>query len=148
MNRKPRVILFDDDQAIIRFLKKQLAEKECNLFTYEDPSHCPLQHSHECKCCDNELCADIVVTDIDMPKVSGLDFVEAQLAKGCNIQHIAVMSGSWSEEDAERARNLGCKVLEKPYILLPLMEWLEKCLEDLDLHKVLSSWFLEEKLKT
>lgn len=145
MNRKPRVILFDDDQSIIRFLSKQLENKGCDLYTYEDPSLCRLQHSHDCQCDNSELCADIVITDIDMPKVSGLDFIDSQLAKGCNIKHIAIMSGSWSEEDTERAKNLGCFVLQKPNILIPLNEWLEKCFEEIDLRKVLSNWFLEEE---
>lgn len=145
MERKMRVILFDDDQNIRKFLERALKHKGYEVFIYQDPSLCPLQHSHDCQCEENELCADIVITDIDMPNVSGLDFIDGQLRKGCKIQNIAIMSGAWSELKIKRAKDLGCAVFEKPFALSALTEWLDKCEERMDKGKNLSNWFLQEE---
>lgn len=112
---------------------------------YPDPSLCPLQHSHDCQCEGKERCADIVITDIDMPNISGLDFIESQVRKGCKIQHIAIMSGAWSQLSMKRAKDLGCSVFEKPFRLSVLTEWLDKCEERMDQSKDLSNWFLQEE---
>jgi DNA-binding response OmpR family regulator len=145
MERKPRVILFDDRQEIRELLEQFLKHKGYEVFTYQDPSLCPLQHSHDCQCEEKELCADIVITDIDMPNVSGLDFIDGQLRKGCKIQNIAIMSGAWSEVNMKRAKDLGCAVFEKPVTLSALAEWLDKCEERMDQSKDLSNWFFQEE---
>lgn len=144
MERKLRVILFDDDTTVREMLERLLEQKGYEVFTYGDPSLCPLQRSHDCRCEERELCADIVITDIDMPNVSGLDFIEDQVRKGCRIPNIAIMSGAWSAAGMKRARDLGCAVLEKPITLSALAEWLVKCRERTDMEKDLSNWFLQE----
>lgn len=86
-----------------------------------------------------------MITDIDMPNVSGLDFIDGQVRKGCKIQNIAIMSGAWSKLKVERAKDLGCEVFKKPFTLSALTEWLDKCEEQMDQGKDLSNWFLQEE---
>jgi len=145
MKRKTRVILFDDDYNIRLSLELALKRKGYEVFIYHDPSLCSLQHSHDCQCKENERCADIVITDIDMPNVSGLDFIEGQVKKGCKIQNIAIMSGAWSESNIKRAENLGCAVFQKPFTLSDLTEWLYRCEDRMGPDTDLSNWFLREK---
>jgi len=143
MTRRPRAILFDDEPDLRRLLELLLQREGYDVFAYPDPSLCPLQHSHDCQCGEGQLCADLVITDIDMPSVSGLDFIESQARKGCKIPDIAVMSGGWSESRAERARKLGCAVFEKPAALSALAEWIQTCKGRTDRSKRLANWFLE-----
>ena len=145
MERKMRVLLFDDEQLVREGISHMLRHKGYEVFIYQDPSLCPLQHSHDCQCEENERCADFVITDIDMPNVSGLDFIDGQLRKGCKVQNIAIMSGGWSELKIKRAKDLGCAVFEKPLTLSALTEWLAKCEERMDQGKDLSNWFLQEE---
>ena len=145
MKRNQRIILFEDDQNIRGVLEQLLKVNGHEIFTYEDPSLCELQHLHDCQCEENEICADIIITDIDMPNVSGLEFVDSQMRKGCKIQNIAVMSGAWSEEKMEQARNLGCEIFQKPFSLSSIAEWVDKCVESMDQHKYHCNWFLEGK---
>lgn len=91
------------------------------------------------------MCADILITDISMPDVSGLDFVEGQLRKGCRIPNIAIMSGAWSDVSMKRAKDLGCASFEKPVALSALADWLDKCEERMDKNKELSNWFIQEE---
>lgn len=80
-----------------------------------------------------------------MPNISGLDFIDAQVRKGCKIENIAIMSGAWSDSSLKRARDLGCAVFEKPFTLAALKGWLDKCEERMDREKYLSNWFLREE---
>jgi len=144
MGRKTRIILFDDDQNIREGLKQVFKHRGYEVLIYEDPSLCSLQHSHDCQCQKNERCADIVITDIDMPTVSGIDFVDEQVSKGCKIQNIAIMSGAWSEENIKRAKALGCAVFDKPFDLSVLMDWIKECEGRMGQIPDLCNWFLQK----
>jgi len=61
-----------------------------------------------------------------MPQVQGLDFVEALVAKGCVVRHIALMSGEWSDADETRAARLGCQLFCKPVTMAEIDAWLAK----------------------
>ncbi|MBT7068050.1 MAG: response regulator [Verrucomicrobia bacterium] len=142
MKRRPRAILFDDEPDLVRLLELLLKREGYEVFTYTDPSLCPLQQSHGCQCGEMQLCADLMITDIDMPNVSGLDFIEGQIRKGCKIQKIAIVSGGWSEAKKKRAEDLGCAVFEKPVALSALTDWIKQCGERTDQDKDLANWFL------
>ena len=77
-------------------------------------------------------CADIIITDIDMPKITGLDFIENQLKRGCKVRNLATMSGSWSDSQMKRAAELGCKAFTKPFDINELMSWLNHCEKSID----------------
>ena len=142
MNRKPRILIFDDDQNILKFLEHLFRDRGCDVIPYEYPELCPLQKSHDCPCRENELCADIMITDVDMFRISGLDFIENLMEKGCTISNIGIMSGLWSPDKRNRAQSLGCAVFDKPFNLPALLEWVDKCVERIDQQKVLADWFL------
>lgn len=116
----------------------------CEIFTYEDPSLCHLQQSHNCQCSENEVRADMVISDIDMPHVSGLDFIDSQIKKGCAVKNFAILSGNWTDENIKRAKSLGCAVFHKPSFLYELSEWIETCLDEGNHSLNLSNWFLVE----
>jgi len=144
MERRMRALIFDDDKKVRHLLKMFLHLKGYEVFTYGIPSLCPLQHSHECRCEKNQACADILIVDIDMPNISGIDFVEDQIRKGCKIQNIAIMSDTWSMTNMKRARDLGHEIFEKPLTLSAIRKWADKCEERKDPCKEISNWFLQE----
>ena len=143
MKRKRRAIILDDEESIRHLLEILLKSRGYEVLTYQDPSLCPLQQSHECQCGKERVCADVVITDIDMPNVSGLDFVDAQKRKGCKIQNIAILSGRWSEMTMKHARDCGCAVFEKPVALSVLADWLDQCEARIDQRIDISDWFLQ-----
>jgi hypothetical protein len=79
-----------------------------------------------CPCAPGITCTDIILSDLNMPLVQGLDFVEALALKHCAAPHIALMSGTWSEADEDRAARLGCRVFRKPFSLVAIDPWLAK----------------------
>ena len=145
MERQKRALIFDDNQDLIHLLERFLKLNGYDVFTYGDPSLCPLQHSHECHCGKNQACTDIVITDIDMPNVSGLDFIDGQIRKGCKVQNIAIMSDNWSVTNMKRVRDIGCAVFEKPLSFSTIKEWIDRCEEKNNPCEDLSNWFLQDE---
>ena len=87
-----------------------------------------------------------------MPEVRGLEFVQAQLKKGCKCHHIALISGGWSEAEQLQARQLGCQVFSKPIQIAQIQKWsdaiqkwLDAVEEKLDPERELFDKFLEEE---
>ena len=123
---KYRVILLDDNDEFRSVLSKILAARGYEVFAFSNPALCPLQIMPECLCNANQTCADIIVSDIDMPNMTGLSFIENQKKKNCKCQHIVLMSGNWEEQDLLRAHELGCKTLAKPFTFKEFYEWLDE----------------------
>jgi CheY-like chemotaxis protein len=144
MSRKLRGIVLDDDDDDRFFIKRLLESRGYEVLAYDAPTECPLFHAHECQCGQTEACCDILITDVDMPKVSGLEFLEQQTQKGCKIPNIAVASGAWSDSKLEYAQRLGFTPLEKTPTWDALTDWLDQRAPSIDPNKSLSNWFRQQ----
>jgi DNA-binding response OmpR family regulator len=120
-----RALVFDDDPMIRTLLWEILDGRGYQVFTFPDPGLCPLYAARECACPTIGACTDVIISDLQMPNVKGLDFVEALRAKGCHCSAIALMSGEWSEDDRRRGRDIGCALFAKPFAIADLAEWLD-----------------------
>jgi CheY-like chemotaxis protein len=140
---KFRVILLDDNEAIRSVLSKILADRGYEVLAFHNPAICPLQMVPECQCNENETCTDIIVSDLDMPNMTGLGFIENQMKKNCKCQHVVLMSGNWTEQDLLRAHELGCKTLEKPFPFEEFYEWLDEVEKSIEPTRELRNWFQE-----
>ena len=136
-----RAFVFDDDSQIRSLLWTLLDRRGYEVFTFPDPGLCPLYLLHECQCSDGQACTDIIISDMNMPDVKGLDFVEAQMEKGCKCRNIALMSGDWSESDLLRAKSIGCRVFFKPFLIEPVDQWLDEVEKTTDPERKLADWF-------
>ncbi len=132
-DRRLRVLIFDDD-ALVRALLKEICERRgYEAVAFANPGLCPLQSEHHCPCRSEEVCADVIFSDLQMPIVQGLDFLEALRAKGCHCGQIALVSGSCDGEDLARAHRLGCKVIAKPFRVQDIDDWLDEVEHSLSL---------------
>ena len=137
---RTRVLIFDDDPLIRQMLWAVCDRRDYEVFTFPDPGLCPLHTVERCPCGEDEICADIILSDLAMPNVPGLDFVESMIHKDCRCPRIALMSGSWSEDDIARARNLGCRLFAKPFHISQIVEWLDEVERLLSPNRRLYSW--------
>ena len=68
----------------------------------------------------------------------GLEFIENQKRNGCKVQNVAVMSGSWTDEELEHAKRLGCHTFNKPCKIYEIKKWLDACENKFDPNNKLS----------
>ena len=140
---KTRIILLEDTEAIRNSLAKLLSLRGYEVFSFPNPTICPLQIKPDCRCNDNQRCTDMIVSDLDMPCMTGLSFIENQRRKNCKCKHVVLMSSSWTEEDLSHAHELGCITFTKPFPLNELYGWIDEVERNIDPARELCNWFEE-----
>ena len=121
------VYILEDEYSLRSTLSEYLKQKGYQVYAFSDPSFCPLSDIPDCKCTQQTPCTNFIITDINMPSMTGLKFIEGQKSKGCIAPHVAIMSATWSEEEYQEAKSYGCKVFEKPFSLTELLQWMKNC---------------------
>ena len=137
---KYRTILCEDNKYVNEIINFILEDRGHEVFSFDDAGDCPLHSLTECECNHINLCTDIIISDVSMPKVNGLEFVEKLRKKGCKIKHIALISGYWLKEDILRAKEIGCTIFFKPLQPETLHEWVATCEQDIDPQRILSEF--------
>jgi len=128
-NHRLRIFVFDDDPAITRLLQIMLSYKGHHVLTYPDPTACPVYSRASSTCPHQFPCADIIITDIMMPNLSGLELLRLQSERGCKAiaANKALMSAAINREIEEAVRELGCHFFKKPFRINEVTEWLDAC---------------------
>lgn len=138
-----RAFIFDDMKEIRKMLWKLFDNRGYEVFTFRHPALCPLSEQEVCPCSSEETCADVILSDGNMPIKKGINFLEEQIKKGCRCKHFGLMSGEFSEEDVSKAKSLGIKLFKKPFKLAQIINWLDQIEKDTDKKRKLSNWFLK-----
>lgn len=141
MNRKPRAIVLEDDRLSQQLLSAMLESRGYDVITYDNPSICPLQRSPECRCTNDERCTDILMSDLNMPLVSGLEYIQNQRIKGCKCKTVALVSGEITYSVEQKAKRLACQLFPKPVNIKDIFGWLDSVEKDFDYDVKLSNWF-------
>jgi DNA-binding response OmpR family regulator len=124
-----RTFVFEDDQHIRTLVSQVSAKRGHEVLGFAEPSLCPIYAGTGCSCPQEEACGDILIADIQMPRMSGLELIEKQLRGGCrgSVRSKAVMSAGFTAEELARAAALGCRIFRKPFRLRELDAWLADC---------------------
>jgi DNA-binding response OmpR family regulator len=118
------ILLLDDDPLILSLLKGAFVKWGYNVSAYTNPRLCPAFCAEGCPCTlAGNGCPDLVLTDVNMPGVNGVTFVEELVRKGCRCRKIGMMSGDWSEPHIRRANELGASIFSKPFHIPSLYVW-------------------------
>ena len=120
------------------------ADREYETFVFSNPAICPLQLVPECRCNVNETCTDMIVSDLDMPQISGLSFIENQKKKNCKCKHVAIISARWTEQDLALAHRLDCKTFTKSSNFEEFDKWLDEVEKSIEPTRKLRNWFQEQ----
>lgn len=135
---KVRAIVFDDNYVLRTVISDILKDRGYEVFDSSEPGFCHTFLESKCTYSGKYICANIVITDLNMPNMSGLEFIEYQKSMGCNIPNIAVMSAGWTENELARAEKHGCHTFNKPFRINELKKWLDTCEDNLNLNCKLS----------
>lgn len=123
---KLRIFVIDDEPCITDTFNWHLTDQDHEVICVAEPSSCSVYQGQEC---DHERpCGDILFIDKNMPKMTGLEFIEQMLEKGCKglTQNKVVMSGALERVDIEKAKELGCIIVNKPITFNQLDELIEE----------------------
>lgn len=135
-----RAVILDDDY-LVRFSLWHLFDRRgYEVFTFPEPSLCPLHVAQECPCPADVMCADLILSDVQMHASNGIDFVGQLIRKGCRQRHFGLMSGRFTEADLTRAPQLGCKLFNKPLDMDQLVAWVEEVEKSISVDRVLLDW--------
>ncbi|OEU72883.1 MAG: hypothetical protein BA864_14295 [Desulfuromonadales bacterium C00003093] len=119
-------LVIDDDNICLTLLSELLDEERYKVATFSRPT-CYMTLQETDRCPMETPCYNVLLTDNQMPGMTGLEFLEMQRCKGCKIpdHHKAIISGSWTRGDLDKAAQLGCQVFHKPYAFNQIITWLE-----------------------
>jgi DNA-binding response OmpR family regulator len=139
-----RALIFDDEKEIRNILWILFDDRGYQVFTFPHPGICPLSEEKICPCSSDEMCSDVILSDLNMPVKKGIDFLEEQIKKGCKCKHFALMSGDFSDEDVSRAKSLGVHIFKKPFNVEEISNWLDQIERDINPKRRLSDWFINK----
>jgi len=75
--------------------------------------------------CVFDTTPELLITDIQMPEMSGIEFVLQNVKKGCKIKNVAIMSGRWDNESRDIVKKLNLKRFDKPFRVNAITEWVD-----------------------
>lgn len=124
-----RIIFFGDEEGICGLYSLYLRSKGYEVFHYPSPMSCALMSQQKCTCPRDHVCADIIITEMEMEGMSGLDLMRHQYERECRVLpcNKAIISNKFITMQEYEAKALGCKLLRKPFRLLDVMEWVNEC---------------------
>ncbi len=129
---KIRAIVLEDNDSLRTLTRDILKDRGYEVYAFSEPFLRPVYRDSERPYTEEHTCSTIIITDIDMPNMTGFEFIEHQKSKGCKFQSIAIMSGRWTNENIKHAKRLGCHMFKKPFKIDELEKWLDECEKELD----------------
>ncbi|NJD56621.1 MAG: response regulator [Nitrospirae bacterium] len=136
--RRPRAMILDDEPTIVTAMRRYFIRRGYEVLCFTDPVVCPL-YEGSARCDKKHPCADVVLTDLKMPRMTGIELLELQSQRGCkaDMRNKAIMSAYFDEGVLERIRALGCSYFNKPFELSELSDWLGRIEKRIDLSRPL-----------
>ena len=133
--RKKRALIFDDNNLILQLFEDVLSKMDYEVFTYNDPIVCPIYEKNTEHCNTDAPCADIVITDFEMPKMNGIELLQNQSKRGCpvDVRNKALISGRDSIGNDEIIKQLGVSFFNKPINIGEFRKWARECEQHIDL---------------
>ena len=135
---KARILVFEDNDILRSTLEYILDKQGYEVLTFSEPKLCQIFDSADQTCRADLACADVIISDVNMPAKSGLDLIRERQQRGCKGKYRALMSADWTDSNLESARELGCYIFHKPFDLKKMLEWLDACTNELDPARTLS----------
>jgi CheY-like chemotaxis protein len=84
-----KIIVFEDSEPVLSAITCLLKSRGHEVHGFSDPSISPLYDDSACDCPREQPCADVLITDNVMPRITGLEFISRQALKGCKGGHEA-----------------------------------------------------------
>ena len=126
------IAIFDDDKTICKLLQDALSAIGHKVTVYSNPTEFPYFNDSKCPCDKESPCADILLSDIVMPQMEGIDFFRKLKDSGCRPlknNNVAIMSGYLTIHYMNDLNELGVNYFRKPFELSAIYKWVKECEE-------------------
>jgi len=112
-----RIFVIDDEESIRDTFKWHLEDQGHEVMACDRPSTCTVFQDHDCQ--KERPCGHALFVDYYLPEINGLKFIEMMEKRGCKgaTRNKILMSGDTTTIDEEKARDLGCRIIQKPITL-------------------------------
>lgn len=132
--RNIRINIFEDDPTNLRLFTAIMTSRNYEVHAYDRAVVCPVYKSEARECGRLRPCADIIITDNQMPGMTGIEMLLEQARRGCRVdtRNIAVVSADLDQQQRKIAEGLGFVVFNKPFRLQDLVAWLDDCERRID----------------
>lgn len=126
--KKLKVIIFEENQTILRRFKELFKFKGHNVLSYSEPTVCPLFKDTQCDCPKDSPCADVLIADMTMEHMTGLEFFEHQRKRGCKTPdgNKLLLVEEITADQKRAIGNLGCGYIKKPFNEYDFAKWMER----------------------
>lgn len=127
----PRILVFGDPEETGNLYSLFLRFKGYEVFNFPTPSTCALVSQKKCTCPRDQVCADIILVDMEMEDMTGLELIRQQSERGCHVLswNKALLSNGLTPGQEYEAQLLGCKTMRKPFRLMDLLAWVRACVK-------------------
>jgi len=117
-----RVVLIDDETAIIACLGNALRQKGYEVEAYRSATECLDAYQGNSSACKKH--SDVILTDIDMPHMDGIEFLNLLHKNNCPCRHVALMTGNMLDDARlQKIEKSGVKLFLKPFSISEFMGW-------------------------
>ena len=139
--RKRRVLVFNDEEIIIYLFRSFFNSMGYDVMTFSEPVICPVYDHSADSCAQKYPCADVMITEFKMPRMTGIELFEQQAAKGCRLasRNKALISGYIDKEHHQCLETLGSAFFQKPVDFAEMSNWLAACEKRTDLSQPLAT---------
>ncbi len=112
--RRPRILVAEDDGELRQVMTESLGKDGYEVVDVPDGSQLLIRITNHYRLCPDPEPIDVIVTDVRMPVVSGLEIVQSLRDADWTIP-IVVVTAFADAETRARAAHLGAVLLDKPF---------------------------------
>lgn len=127
--KNTRILIFGDKENTASLYCIFLRSKGYEVLHYPSPATCALVARQTCACPRDHVCADMLLAEMDMEGITGLELIQRQSERGCRAipQNKAVISAGLKYGQEKEIRALGSISFQKPLRLMDLLAWVSEC---------------------
>jgi len=141
-----RVIILEQHDIIRDILCDFFQDRGYEVHAYPSPDFCPLHQLPSCRCGQEETCCDIMIIDMNLPKINGLQFISNLKEKDCKCRNVLLISSDWHHDMIAHAHELNCQVLAKPFGISSLIKQINSFENNISSKRRLRNWIFEASL--